>query len=105
MEDNTSTDNIAKRRKNSRPKGRGEDMVIDNLEYNDRFHVSIAWNLVEPAPEWISLAAEVDVAKLVDSPANPFDAVKARIGNTVHSISLSAKPSAVARGGGILGLG
>lgn len=109
MEDNTSADSLPKRRKTSQPKSPGEATVLKNdVDFSNKFHISIAWNLVEPAPEWISLAGEVDVAKLVHSPTSPLDAVKARIGNTVHSISLANKPSTAAKGGGrsgLLGLG
>lgn len=60
----------------------------EKTDQSDRFHVSIAWNLEEPHPEWISLVKSINVGEYVRSPQASFDAVKARVGNMVHSIDL-----------------
>lgn len=52
------------------------------------FHVSIAWNLSEPDPEWISLIRNIDISKHIQSPEAAIDAVKVKMGNVVKSISL-----------------
>ncbi|KAH7123680.1 U6 snRNA phosphodiesterase Usb1 [Dendryphion nanum] len=109
MEDNTSQGHVLKRRRSSRAeKHRSKATPVNTTDgdRSDRFHISIAWNLVEPDPEWVTLVGNVDVVKLAKSPATiPFDAVKARIGNTVHSIPLATKTSALGKSTGILGLG
>jgi hypothetical protein len=72
---------------------------------SDFFHVSIAWNLKEPDASWISLVQNIDVSKHIQSPQAAFDAVKVKIGNTVHIISLGPKRHVLGKGGGGLGLG
>jgi hypothetical protein len=99
------SDRATKRRKSnrsinaSRPNGPKSDVTFD---YSDYFHVSIAWNLVEPAPPSIEVAHSMDVSESVRSLRIPFNTVKARIGNTVHNIHLDKAPSSV-KGPGILG--
>jgi U6 snRNA phosphodiesterase len=66
----------------------GTDGQIDRTEI---FHISIAWNLIEPAPAWVDLVRNFDVSKLVEPPQTTFDAVKARIGNVVHNIRLASR--------------
>ncbi|KAH7399476.1 U6 snRNA phosphodiesterase Usb1 [Pyrenochaeta sp. MPI-SDFR-AT-0127] len=77
----------------------------DQIDCSEFFHISIAWNLTEPDPEWISLIQSVDVDKFVQSPQAMFDTVKARIGNVVHNIALGTRRSNLGKGGGHLGLG
>lgn len=83
MEDNAMA-RSSKRRKSAVP----ESEAVDHSEY---FHVTIAWNLIEPDPEWISLVEGIDISRHVQSPQDSFDAVKARVGNTVHNIALAKK--------------
>lgn len=105
MERNTSTTSAKKRRK-SNAKAEHADSTVERVDRTDNFHISIAWNLVEPAPEWISLVGDIDVNAIVNPPQAPFDVVKARIGNIVHNVELSAKAlSGSDKGSGILGLG
>jgi hypothetical protein len=80
MEDDTKNTG-SKRRKS-------EQCQKDNDDYTDRFHITIAWNLEEPDPEWTSLIKTIDVSKHIQSPQASFDVVKARIGNVVHNIAL-----------------
>jgi hypothetical protein len=75
---------MAKRSKHQHKTSEG----LDRSEY---FHISIAWNLEEPDPDWISLARNVDVSRFVQPPQAAFDVVKARIGNVVHNVSLGLK--------------
>ncbi|KAJ4372349.1 poly(U)-specific 3'-to-5' RNA exonuclease [Neocucurbitaria cava] len=63
----------------------------ETVDHSENFHVSIAWNLIEPDPEWISLVEGIDISKHMQSPQDSFDAVKARVGNTVHNIALANK--------------
>ncbi|KAI8940189.1 hypothetical protein NX059_003896 [Plenodomus lindquistii] len=69
------------------------------------FHVSIAWNLTEPEPDWISLVQNIDISKFVKSPEAAIDVVKVKIGNVVTSIALGAKRPGLGRGGNVMGLG
>jgi len=73
-------------------------------DYSQYFHVSIAWNLAEPDPEWVALVQDIDTSKFVQAPETAFDAVKVRIGNTVHNIALASKRAGLGRVGGGLGL-
>jgi hypothetical protein len=94
MEDNNS-DNKSKRR-------RVNEDELQEHDYSEYFHVSIAWNLTEPDTEWTTLVRTIDTSKYMQSPGAAFDAVKVRIGNVVHSISLPIRRSGK---GGVLGLG
>ncbi|KAF1942639.1 hypothetical protein EJ02DRAFT_502722 [Clathrospora elynae] len=93
MEEN-SPNTSSKRRKT------GQAEQIDRSEF---FHISIAWNLTEPDPEWTSLVQSIDTSKYIQSAEGPFDAVKARVGNVVHNIALANKRSGLGQGG-VLGL-
>ncbi|KAL5121304.1 poly(U)-specific 3'-to-5' RNA exonuclease [Pleosporales sp. CAS-2024a] len=75
----------------------------ESTDYSHRFHVSIAWNLEEPAPEWIDLVKNITVSEHIKAPQSPIGAVKARIGNMVHSIELGAARSGRGIGRGSLG--
>ncbi|KAF1932117.1 uncharacterized protein M421DRAFT_284824 [Didymella exigua CBS 183.55] len=67
----------------------------DKTDRSDMFHVSIAWNLTEPDPDWIYLVKNMDVDKHIQSPQAAFDVVKARVGNVVHNFNLVARKSSV----------
>ncbi|KAH9873795.1 hypothetical protein IAQ61_004422 [Plenodomus lingam] len=69
------------------------------------FHVSIAWNLSEPAPEWISWVKNIDVGAFTQPPEAAIDVVKVRIGNVVTSIALGSKRPGLAMRGSLMGLG
>ncbi|KAF1840571.1 uncharacterized protein K460DRAFT_390065 [Cucurbitaria berberidis CBS 394.84] len=97
MQDN-STSNTSERRKGGQTKS-------EKADHSEYFHVSIAWNLTEPDPEWISLVQNIDISKYIQPPQESFDAVKARVGNVVHNIALTNKRSGPGKGGGLLGLG
>ena len=73
-------------------------------DHSAYFHISIAWNLIEPDPEWISVVQDIDVSKYMSSPKATFDAVKVKIGNVVHSIVLGTGGSGLGNSG-LLGLG
>ncbi|KAF2648750.1 hypothetical protein K491DRAFT_698667 [Lophiostoma macrostomum CBS 122681] len=96
----------AKRRKSS---GRADDLPSrsseERADRTDNFHISIAWGLIEPAPEWIDLVKHFAVNEMVGPPSAPFDVVKTRIGNTVYSIQLTSRSASSRRGRSILGLG
>jgi hypothetical protein len=64
---------------------------VEETDWSDRFHVSVAWNLEEPHPDWVSLVKSVNLDEHVRSPEASFDAVKARVGNVVHSIDLRCR--------------
>lgn len=71
----------------------------------DRFHISIAWNLIPPEPTWIKLVQDMDVNAMIRSPELPFNAVKLRIGREVHNLFLLGnKMTAGRKSSGILGL-
>jgi hypothetical protein len=96
MEINTK-DNEVKRQKSQHIEG-------ENTDLSDRFHVSIAWNLEEPDPEWVSLVKAIDVGKHIKPPEALFDVVKARIGNIVHNLDLKPARSRRTSKIGFLGL-
>ncbi|PSN63358.1 hypothetical protein BS50DRAFT_559332 [Corynespora cassiicola Philippines] len=75
------------------------------VDHTDYFHISIAWNLVEPDPEWVALVQGIPVDKHVKAPGAPFEVVKAKIGNAINNIALRSKHSEAVKGGSILGLG
>jgi hypothetical protein len=77
----------------------------ERIDRSDKFHISIAWNLIEPAPEWIALVSGINVAEVIKPPSAPFGVVKARVGNVVHNIRLGSGTSSVNQGAGMLGLG
>lgn len=84
----------------SRNSGTGDKDVIDHSAY---FHISIAWNLAEPRIDWIDMIQEIDANDHLRSLKIQFDAVKARIGNNVHSVALKPDRSGSGKGS-MLGL-
>lgn len=80
----------------------GHPRCVDNT---DRFHISIAWNLVQPDPAWIALVTNIDVTSVVGPIEIAFDVVKAKVGNTINNIALGARKSGGATKAGLLGLG
>jgi hypothetical protein len=101
----------AKRRRTSRGKTEISEEACEEeacakeaTDLTDKFHISIAWNLTEPVPEWITLAGDIDVNETVKPPNTLFGVVKAKIGNTVHSIRLGSRTASTGLGGGMLGL-
>ena len=81
------------------------DLKRDKVDRSDNFHVSIAWNLIEPDPEWVSLIQSMDVDKYIHTSQVSFDVVKARVGNVVHNIELRSRKNNLGTGRGSLGLG
>ena len=81
------------------------DLKRDKIDRSDNFHVSIAWNLIEPDPEWVSLIQSMDVDKYIHTSQVSFDVVKARVGNVVHNIELRSRKNNLGTGRGSLGLG
>ncbi|KAF1969898.1 hypothetical protein BU23DRAFT_231853 [Bimuria novae-zelandiae CBS 107.79] len=75
------------------------------IDRTQNFHVSIAWNLTEPDPEWVTLVQSVDVSKFIASPHGPFEGVKAKLGNVVNNIELDPRKNSLGRKSGLLGLG
>ncbi|KAF2442218.1 hypothetical protein P171DRAFT_391902 [Karstenula rhodostoma CBS 690.94] len=106
MEDNDTIDiDIASKRRKS---VQNKDTAVEAKSTIDRtqnYHVSIAWNLTEPDPAWITLAQDVDVSKFIKSPQTPFEVVKAKIGNIVHNIELDPRNANLGKRRGLLGLG
>jgi hypothetical protein len=78
--------------------------VSDSADRSENFHVSIAWNLTEPASEWVSLVQGMDVSSHIRSPQASFDVVKARVGNTVHNFDLGSRKNSLVKAQGSLGL-
>jgi hypothetical protein len=72
---------------------------------SDRFHISIAWNLEEPEPDLISRIKTLDLEKYFNTPETSISTLKARIGNAVYNIDLSAGRSGRGNKRGMLGLG
>jgi hypothetical protein len=97
MEDNTVRDDSKKRKIKA--------VEEDEDDRSDRFHISIAWNLEEPDSEWTSIIKTLDVGKYLNTHEAIISTVKARIGNVVHKIDLSAGRSGRGTKRGIMGLG
>ncbi|KAF1997668.1 hypothetical protein P154DRAFT_440761 [Amniculicola lignicola CBS 123094] len=100
MEGNTPRAAVKKQKLATR-RSRAEKEQIDRTAM---FHITIAWNLEEPAPEWLTLLDSINLHDLVKPPKAPFDVVKAKIGNVVHNIELGARRPSLGKGGGLLGL-
>ncbi|UPX11668.1 poly(U)-specific 3'-to-5' RNA exonuclease [Ascochyta rabiei] len=83
----------------------GSRVKHDETDRSENFHVSIAWNLTEPDPEWASLVQSIDVGRCVRSPQASFDVIKARVGNVVHNFDLDTRRSSLGTERGSLGLG
>jgi U6 snRNA phosphodiesterase len=68
----------------------------NSSDRSDRFHISLAWSLDNPGvtSSW-NPAQDVEVATMMKDEMErmevQFDTVKVKIGNTVHSIALTAK--------------
>lgn len=92
-----------------RPKSMQNDTAAadskPNIDRSENYHVSIAWNLEEPVPEWRALAQDVDVSSFIQSPQTAFEVVKARIGNVVNAVGLDPRKSSSNHRRGMLGLG
>jgi len=84
---------------NKNKRRKGLDTEEESTDRSDRFHISIAWNLEEPDPDWTALIKNIDVSERIKEPQAAINVVKARIGNVVHNIDLK-----VGRLGGAMGL-
>jgi hypothetical protein len=104
MQDNNAID-IASKRGESIKNEDAVGQAKSDIDRTQNYHVSIAWNLTEPGPEWITLAQDVNVSNFIDSPQTPFETVKAKIGNVVHSIELDPRKANLGKRRGLLGLG
>jgi len=103
MEGNTTSMDSRKRTKST---PRGFDDKVERLacvDCTDNFHVSIAWNLVEPNPEWLTLVRSIDMADYAGLTMTSFDTVKAKVGNTVNNIDLGNRSAHLGIKGGLLG--
>jgi hypothetical protein len=103
MDANSSTIHTKKRRTSLQQYSEGKDAKFASVDRTDNFHVSIAWNLVEPAPEWLTLVRNLKVADYAGLTMTSFDTVKAKIGNVVNNIELGNKSSSLRAQGGLLG--
>ncbi|KAF1360461.1 hypothetical protein EJ07DRAFT_165115 [Lizonia empirigonia] len=83
----------------------GPQVRHDKPDRSENFHISIAWNLTEPDPEWVSLVQRIDVTRYVCSPRATFDVVKTRVGNVVHNFDLGIRTNSHGTSQGSLGLG
>ena len=90
--------------KTNSPTARSQ-VELDKADRSENFHISIAWNLTEPGPEWISLVQAMDVDEHIRSPQASFDVVKARVGNVVHNFDLGTRKNGLGTGRGSLELG
>lgn len=97
MEEDNDKNDDSKRRK-------VEHVEDSDADRSERFHISIAWNLDEPAEEWLTLVKSIDVKRYVRQPITAFDVVKARVGNVVHNIDLKSRVVAQGSWTGLLGL-
>ena len=104
MGDNEPQEPTTKRRRSTQHT-EDKDNASGAIDRTENFHISIAWNLEEPNPAWVALLEHIDVKKHIQGPEAPFDAVKAKVGNIVHSIDLGARKGNSRIGAGILGLG
>jgi 2'-5' RNA ligase len=103
-EDNTTSTNSGKRMKSTH-EGFGDKVERPAcVDYTGNFHVSIAWNLVEPNPEWMTLVQSIDVADYAGLAMTSFDAVKAKVGNMVNNIELGNHSAHLGIKGGLLGV-
>ena len=103
MDDNTPDTNSNKRRRSVQKGASDQGISHNRTDYTSNFHVSIAWNLVEPDPEWLTLVQSIDVADYAGPTMTSFDAVKAKIGNAVNNIDLSNRNSSLKMREGLLG--
>jgi hypothetical protein len=104
MGDNEPQEPTTKRRRSTQH-AEYQDNASGAIDRTEDFHISIAWNLEEPDPAWVALLKHIDVNKHIQAPEAPFDTIKAKVGNVVHSIDLGARKGNSRRGAGILGLG
>jgi hypothetical protein len=104
MEDNEPLEHTTKRRRSTQHAD-DKDNASGAVDRTENFHISIAWNLEEPDPAWVALLKHIDVNKHIHALEAPFDAVKAKVGNVVHSIDLGTRKGNSRRGAGMLGLG
>ncbi|KAF2467385.1 uncharacterized protein BDR25DRAFT_266781, partial [Lindgomyces ingoldianus] len=88
VEDNTSVGNTKKRRKTLSKEKKHKYATPGAIDRSDNFHISIAWNLEGPAPEWMALVQNIALDRDLLSSGTHFDVVKAKIGNVVHNIEL-----------------
>jgi hypothetical protein len=88
--------------KQKRQKGLADEE--EDIDRSECFHVTIAWNLEEPDPEWVALIKNINVIERIKQPRASIHVVKARIGNVVHNIDLKVGRSGGATQGGALGL-
>ena len=56
-------------------------------DYSEQLHVSLAWSLEPPSQEEAEKTANIDFSKLEDMKME-VNAVKAKIGNVIHVVSL-----------------
>jgi hypothetical protein len=103
MEGNTTRAIARKRRKSTQEGTSLENASPTCVDYTEYFHVSIAWNLVEPDAEWLTLVRSIDVADYAGLAMTSFDAVKAKIGNTVNNIDLGTRSANLGVKSGLLG--
>lgn len=61
--------------------------TVEEQDYSDCFHISLAWSLTEPSAEGKTRTMDVDLGA-VRQIEIPFDCVKAKIGNVVSSLPL-----------------
>ncbi|CAI6280630.1 unnamed protein product [Periconia digitata] len=82
-----------------------DNTPTNGVDRTENFHVSVAWNLAEPDADLIQLVEDLDVSKYVATLQPAFDAVKVKIGNSVHDVNLGTRKSGLGTTGGLLGLG
>jgi hypothetical protein len=105
MQDNNSTIDIANKRRKITKNEDAVGQAKSDMDRTQNYHVSIAWSLTEPDPEWIALAQDVNLSNFIDPLQTPFETVKAKIGNVVHSIDLDPRKATLGKRRGLLRLG
>ncbi|KAJ4984274.1 hypothetical protein SVAN01_10243 [Stagonosporopsis vannaccii] len=81
---------------NNSPTARSSD-EHDSIDRSENFHISIAWNLEEPDPQWVDLVRGLHVDSHIRSPQASFGVVKARVGNVVHNFDLRTRKNSLGR--------
>jgi hypothetical protein len=103
MDVNYPSTNIKRRRKSVQQLNEEEVGKPSLVDRTENFHVSIAWNLAEPDPNWLTLVRNINMTSYKGLTMTSFDAVKAKIGNVVNSIDLGMRSSGLGAQGGLLG--
>lgn len=104
MVHNDFTSDARKNRPTAQNEVASDETRSQGVDHTDKFHVSIAWNLIEPDPEWTALVRTIKVDTYIQSIEASFNTVKAKIGNVINNVDLSIRNPGLGQRGGLLGL-